>query len=75
MSRTVIRRLANLEKVLPQQDDPWHQLIVDQGEDADARIADLIASGRAKDGDWFIVRQIVRSKHETPASNGGSLIE
>ncbi len=63
-SGTVIKRLADLEKLLPHQQDTWHQVIVDEGEDADTRIADLIASGKAEEGDRFIIRQIVDPKLE-----------
>jgi hypothetical protein len=58
-NRTVIKRLADLERLLPQLQGTWHQIIVDDDEDADARIAALIASGEAKKGDKFIVRRIV----------------
>lgn len=63
-SGTVIKRLADLERLMPQEQDPWRQVIVHEGEDADARIADLIASGEVKEGDQFIVRQIIDPKHE-----------
>ena len=62
MNRMVIKRLADLEKILPQQRDAWHQIIIQPGEDADAEIADLIARGEAKEGDHFIVRKIVDPK-------------
>ncbi len=66
MSRrgTVVKRLVDLERLLSQQQDTWYQLFVHEGEDADARIADLIASGKAKEGDRFIVRKIVDPKLE-----------
>lgn len=63
-SATVIKRLDDLERLLPQQQEPWRQVIVHEGEDADARIADLIASGEVKEGDKFIIRQIIDPKHE-----------
>lgn len=63
-SGTVIKRLADLERLMPQEQDPWRQVIVHEGEDADARIAGLIASGEVKEGDQFIVRQIIDPKHE-----------
>jgi hypothetical protein len=69
-NRTVIKRLADLERLLPQQKGTWHKVIVGQHEDADARIADLIASGEAKEGDKFIVRRIVSPKS---ASDGGAI--
>jgi hypothetical protein len=67
MSRngTVIKRLADLEGLLPQRQDIWHQVIVTPAEDADARIAALRASGAAKVGDRFIVRRIVDPQPET----------
>jgi hypothetical protein len=64
-ARTVIKRLADLERLLRQQKNTWHQIIVDEDEDADARIAALIASGEAKEGDRFIIRRIVSPQHET----------
>jgi hypothetical protein len=63
-NHTVIGRLADLERLLPQQKDAWHRIIVDEDEDADARIAELIASGQAKEGDKFIVRRIVSPEHK-----------
>jgi lipase chaperone LimK len=65
MNRFVSKRLADLERLLPQQKDTWHQIIVQEDEDVDARIADLIASGEANEGDRFIIRRIVSPKHET----------
>ncbi len=61
-NKTVIKRLADLERVLPSREARHHQIIVQPGEDADAQIADLIASGEAKEGDRFIVRKIVEPK-------------
>ena len=61
-SGTVMKRFADLERLMPQEQDPWRQVIVHEGEDADARIADLIASGRVKEGDRFILRKIVDPK-------------
>ncbi len=63
-NRTVIKRLIEFERQLPQQEGKWHRLIVEEGEDADAQIADLIASGKAKKGDKFIIRRIVSPKHK-----------
>ena len=40
-------------------DAPWHQVIVEPGGDQDALIADLIASGKAKEGDNFMVIVLV----------------
>ncbi len=66
MSRSgmVIKRLADLERVLPSREARHHQIIVQPGEDADARIADLIASGKAREGDRFILRKIIDPKIE-----------
>ncbi len=63
-NKTVIKRLADLERVLPSREARHHQIIVQPGEDADARIADLIASGKAREGDRLIVRKIVDPKIE-----------
>jgi hypothetical protein len=59
MSRTTIRRIARLEAAQPDCTFRSHQLIFDPGEDEDARIAALIASGGAKAGDIFVCRIIV----------------
>ncbi len=77
MSRSgmVIKRLADLERVLPSREARHHQIIVQPGEDADAQIADLIASGRAKEGDKFIIRRIVDPIPETFASDSRSVIQ
>jgi hypothetical protein len=68
LSGTVIRRLADLERLMPQEQEPWRQVIVHEGEDADARIAEFIARGEAKEGDRFIFRQIVNPKLEEGVS-------
>jgi hypothetical protein len=71
----VIKRLADLERVLPSRETKHHQITVQPGEDADAQIADLITSGKAKKGDKFIVRRIVDPIPEMPGSASGSLIQ
>ena len=38
---------------------PWHRIILQPGEDQEARIAALVASGGAKESDNFLVIQIV----------------
>jgi hypothetical protein len=61
MSRTTAKRLERLEAAQP--DDPgrgkWHQLIIEPGEDADARIAAMIGSGEAKEDDRFALNMII----------------
>ena len=59
MSRMTLRRVARLEAAQPQSVGKWHQIIVDEGEDAEAQKAALFASGEAKEGDQFIVITIV----------------
>jgi hypothetical protein len=59
MSRTRSRRIARLEAKRPESWTPWHSIIVPEGEDSDAQIAAMIASGQAKEGDNFICRIIV----------------
>ncbi len=71
-ARAVIKRLVEFERKLPQQEGKWHRLIVEEGEDADALIAEMIASGAAKPGDKFILQIIVSPKRETSASDGGA---
>jgi hypothetical protein len=60
----VIKRLAEFERLLPIHKRKWHRLVVKEGEDADARFADLIANGEAKEGDMFIIRRIVSPDRE-----------
>jgi hypothetical protein len=61
MSRISMKRLERLEAAQP--DDPsrgkWHQLILDQGENADARMAAMFDSGEAKEGDHFALITII----------------
>jgi hypothetical protein len=59
MTRTTSRRIARLEAARPESWVPWHSIIVSEGEDSDAQIAAMIASGKAKEGDNFICRIIV----------------
>jgi hypothetical protein len=71
-NKTAIKRLSDLERLLPSREAKYHQIIVQEGEDADARIAEMIASGAAKPGDKFILQIIVSPKRETSASDGGA---
>jgi hypothetical protein len=59
MTRTMFRRIARLEATRPQSWVPWHSIIVSEGEDSDAQIAAIIASGQAKEGDHFICHVVV----------------
>ena len=59
MSRMTLRRVARLEAARPQFAGRWHQIIIDEGEDAEAQKTALFASGEAKEGDQFIVITIV----------------
>jgi hypothetical protein len=59
MSRSTLRRLESLEQKVPHHGGKWHQVTIEQGEDADARMAAMTASGEAKEGDNFILRIIV----------------
>jgi hypothetical protein len=55
-----VKRLEALERAAkPGGYDTVHQLVIEQGDNADARIAALCASGEAKESDLFIVRMIV----------------
>ena len=45
----------------------WHQIIVDEGGDAEAQKAAMLASGEAKEGDQFIVITIVSPPAWEPA--------
>ena len=77
MSRSgmVVKRLADLERLMPSRETRHHQIIVQPGEDADARIADLIASGKAKEGDRFIIRRIVDPIPKMFTSDNRSVIQ
>ena len=64
MSRDIEKRLRRLEATSARESDGWnwerpaHVLICD-GEDPEAKVAELIASGEAQEGDRFIVHVIV----------------
>jgi hypothetical protein len=59
MTCTTSRRLARLEAKRPECWFPWHSITVQEGEDSNAQIAAMIASGQAKEGDNFMCRIIV----------------
>ncbi len=59
MSSTILRRLARLEAAQPEHVGKWHQIIVDEGEDAESQKAAMFASGEAREGDRFLVINIV----------------
>jgi hypothetical protein len=63
-SRTTIRRIERLEASRPQAYPPCHQVILEPGEDKGVRIAALVATGEAKEGDTFMVIQIVDPPRE-----------
>jgi predicted phosphoribosyltransferase len=67
MSRTHLRRIARLEAAQPQFVGKWHQIVVDEGEDAEAQMAAMFATGEAKEGDQFIVCVIVTPPAWEPA--------
>ena len=59
MNRSIGRRLERLEAAQPVRLRPCHRLIIREGEDQTSRIAAMIGSGEAQEGDLFIVRTIV----------------
>jgi hypothetical protein len=60
MSRTILSRLGRLEAMASAAKDvcSWHRIIAYSQEEADAKQAALVASGRAYEGDNFIYRII-----------------
>jgi hypothetical protein len=68
MSRGLISRLDRLEAVasISRGARPWRRIIASSPEAADAKMAALVASGEASEGDNFICRIITdvpRSSH------------
>ena len=59
MNRSLGRRLERLEAAQPKRLRPCHRLIIREGEDQTSRIAAMIGSGEAQEGDLFIVHTIV----------------
>ena len=59
MNRSLGRRLERLEAAQPERVRPCHQIIIRDGEDLASRIAAMIGSGEAQEGDLFIVHTIV----------------
>lgn len=59
MNVRTLRRLEALEQMRPRYDGRWHRIILRGGEDGEAHMADMLASGGARDGDHFIRRVIV----------------
>ena len=61
MSRTTLRRVTRLEAAQREHVGRWHQILVREGEDPEPLMAAMVASGKAQEGDHFIVRIIVSS--------------
>ena len=62
MNRTIETRVAKLEEragARQKQRQPVHSLIAESEEEKAEKIAALIASGKAKESDLFIVNMIV----------------
>jgi hypothetical protein len=56
-----VRRVERLVAALPQRVGAWHRIICQGGQDPAPRMAALIASGEAQEGDNFILIETVRS--------------
>ena len=69
MNRSTSVRLERLEAAQPpERERPWHRIILHEGEDREALMGAMIASGEAEEGDNFIVNVIVTGPRLTPSA-------
>jgi hypothetical protein len=64
MTRSTLRRLAKLEAKQPDHHRPWHSILLEEDEDETPRIAALVASGKAKETDNFMLIRRVSPNHD-----------